>query len=420
MAQAPGAVQAPPPQVPPAPQPNFALSPALVNNQAIDYSTSEGIKLYKAATSPLIDEDNRFNVEATTLRAMLNLLRDRSFENGWENSILAIPNDIADPLGESTNLVDNYGEIELDHIREHTLTYYDQQSRAAQDSAQLYKCLMSSMSLTGKDKVTIWHDQYTIDGIAIGPLLLKVIIRESHIDTNATSSTIRTQLSSLDLYMPTIGNDITLFNQHVKNLIQGLNARGETTNDLLNNLFKGYKAASDKTFVAYILDKESDYDEGQDLEPTQLMTLADNKYKILKLRDQWDAPSAEEEKIIALEAKVQLLEKQAKRTKRPTNEKDGNQRRADKQGKGNEGQAWWRTPPTAAEKGKSKIVKGREYWWCPNHNKWVRHKPSECQGKGVKPDANKDKDKDKTNPNQNLRIAKALKTIMEDDETTDE
>ena len=49
------------------------------------------------------------------------------------------------------------------------------------------------------------------------------------------------QLSSLDSYIGTIGCNITKFNTHVKLLLAGLSARGETSNDLFTNLFKGTK-----------------------------------------------------------------------------------------------------------------------------------------------------------------------------------
>ncbi len=75
----------------------------------------------------------------------------------------------------------------------------------------------------------IWKDDYTIDEYKSGNLLLKVIIRESHIDTNATTSNIRTKLSSLDTYIHTIGQDITKFNGYVKLLIDSLQARGLKT-----------------------------------------------------------------------------------------------------------------------------------------------------------------------------------------------
>lgn len=75
----------------------------------------------------------------------------------------------------------------------------------------------------------------------IWELLLKIIVRESHLDTNATSLSISTKLTTdLDRYLPTIGHDITKFNTCLKLLVEGLKSRGETTTDLLVNLFKGY------------------------------------------------------------------------------------------------------------------------------------------------------------------------------------
>jgi hypothetical protein len=53
---------------------------------------------------------------------------------------------------------------------------------------------------------------------------------------------IRTKLTNLDVYMGQVGNDIDKFNKYVQNLLEALNARGETTTDLLTNLFKGYTA----------------------------------------------------------------------------------------------------------------------------------------------------------------------------------
>ena len=64
-------------------------------------------------------------------------------------------------------------------------------------------------------------------------LLLKVIIRETHLDTNATTNSIKTQLRNLDEYITTIRCSIIKFNEQVKRLIEQLNARGGETQHLL-------------------------------------------------------------------------------------------------------------------------------------------------------------------------------------------
>ena len=132
---------------------------------------------------------------------------------------------------------------------------------------------MNSLSATGRAKVSVWENDYTVQGIKSGVLLLKKIIQISMIDTNATASHIRTQLASLDTYIEMIDSDISKFNQHVKSLVNQLHMRREKTNDLLTNLFKGHLAASDKQFIEYIKKKKDEYEEGTDLSTDRLMTL---------------------------------------------------------------------------------------------------------------------------------------------------
>jgi hypothetical protein len=199
-----------------------------------------------------------------------------------------------------------------------------QDTRPAQDTHMLYNCIMNSLTKEGKNKILIWKEQYKLvarsdpndaasEGVLpSGAALLKVVIRESHLDTNATTNSIRVQLSSLDTYMPSVSSDITKFNSHVKLLITGLQARGEDTTDLLINLFKGYKAANDGTFVKYIEGKEEKFDDGEDIEPNSLMKLADNKYKDLVVKGTWSAPTDDQKNILALESKVSKLVNQLK------------------------------------------------------------------------------------------------------------
>ena len=54
-----------------------------------------------------------------------------------------------------------------------------------------------------------------------------------------------------------------------------MEGRGERTNDLLVNLFKGYKAAAHLRFVQYIESKEDDYNEGKEMTEESLMELAE-------------------------------------------------------------------------------------------------------------------------------------------------
>jgi len=75
---------------------------------------------------------------------------------------------------------------------------------------------MNSLTKEAKDVITIWSDDYHINGIPSGNLLMRILIRESHIDTHAIEGAIRTKLSNLDVYMATINSDIAAFNIYVQ------------------------------------------------------------------------------------------------------------------------------------------------------------------------------------------------------------
>ena len=134
-------------------------------------------------------------------------------------------------------------------------------------------------------------------------------------------NSIRTQLSNLDEYITTIGCDIIKFNEHVKLLIEQLNAHGGETQDLLTNLFKAYVSVKDARFVDYANGKLSWYEEGELMEADQLMTLTANKYKNLMILNQWEAPSPHDATIQALESKVEKLQGELKCSPKPQQRK---------------------------------------------------------------------------------------------------
>ena len=65
------------------------------------------------------------------------------------------------------------------------------------------------------------------------PLILKIVLLESHIDTNTTSNEISKKLSNIDTYIAPVRNDITKLNGHVRTPIQLLPTRVNTIIDLL-------------------------------------------------------------------------------------------------------------------------------------------------------------------------------------------
>jgi hypothetical protein len=409
----------------------FALTPAIAIPGVIDYSQREGQKLYGNATYKL-DEDP-YDCQADGLYQFLATLHLRAQEFGWNdpiNGILQIPEDANDPNSPTTYLIDNYGQVPLVTIREFETSYLQLGCRPAQDTIMLFKCLMNSISKEAKNKILIWRNQYSVNGYSSGNLLLKIIIRESHLDTNATTSSIRTKLSRLDTYIVTIASDITKFNGYVRYLIDSLAARGETSNDLLTNLFKGYGAATDKVFVEYISRKLEKYEEGIDTTADALMEQANSKYKLMKEQGSWNAPSEQEEKILALMTEVKNLKRFKK--KEPSGKREAkpfDKSKSSNKKKAPEKPSWLTVEPSKEDLTKPKEWNGKTWHWCSPKTggkcagNYRMHKPSDCEGKahqfaGKKEGEPKRKASTPATDERQLKMTKAYAACIEEEEST--
>ncbi len=162
--------------------------------------------------------------------------------------------------------------------------------------------------------VNFWKEDFIVQGKPSGNALLKVLIRESILDTNETTTMIRNHLATLDTKISEFGNDITKFNAYVQGLLQSLNERGKTTQDLLVNVAKGYMSCSDKNFTRYIdtLVTRDEDDPASNLTASQLMVHAANKYKNLKQKVLWEQPTEVEKELLVMKAKLTQLENKEK------------------------------------------------------------------------------------------------------------
>ncbi len=312
-------------------------------------------------------------------------MKERAREYGWDTDavgIMSIPDDPQVPT-KFKSILESHGEIDIDTTRAFEESYVAGQSRSAQDAAALYRCLMNSISKEGKKKILVWEDQYQVDTYGSGNLLLKITIRESHLDTNATSASIRKKLTNLNRYLQTIGHDITKFNNYVKLLEDGLRSRGEATNDLLINLFKDYVACTDKEFIDYIRRKEDSFKEGAAITPDQLMQYADEKYKSLLQKRIWNAPDANEEKILALQVEINKLKNNKKKNKQSGNKNGDKNTKSGKKKKPN----WFNQRPDENELSIPKEWNNATWYYCHKDTggqcdgRWRQHKPSQCKGK---------------------------------------
>jgi hypothetical protein len=358
----------------------FALTPALASNDLINYSTGEGIKLYGKAIAPL---DTLYNGDSASLRLFLSKVQQRANQSGWK-SILQISNQ----TGQVFDFIKNYGQITIAAIRVQAVTLELSNNRKTQNSSQMYTFLITSISDELLGKVISQTEQYTSStGFQDGPSLLKVIVTISHVDTRAQAGYIRQCLAKLSITIltPEYNCDIQKVNEYVIVLEEGLTARGETSQDTMMNVQAAYMVCKDADFVRHAKDEYSKWEQGADMSLKQYMTSCLTKYKTLRMKGVWEAPSPEQEQIIALTAAVSSLRTRAANksgSNTKTNAPNKPTKKGDKTDKApykskNDGIFAWKDVAPGAGEPTSKVINGKTYYWCTHHPTpmWALHNP---------------------------------------------
>ena len=169
------------------------------------------------------------------------------------------------------------------------------------------------------------------------------------------------------------------------------------------------------------------------MNPKKPMLLADTKHKTSVEKGVWEAPSAEEEKIIAPQAKCESLKRQFNDNKNEKNKDDSSDQSGKKKKKFTNKKtppkpSWMCEEPPLDKLNEPRMWNGKPWHWCSAktggkcNGAHRRHKPSQCKGMaGSKRNTagdSKDKNENEgqqTNPNKRVRIAKALEAITMDD-----
>jgi hypothetical protein len=396
----------------------MAKSPAAVKHGLeLDMADDNDQKLYYRAVSRFTAKGELFDLAPERLLTFIEKLSQRAKEFGWSTDIVGIMFIPEDPLGAPTemdNLLENYGSISMARIRAFEETYITTGTRVGQDTDMLYHCLMASLTEQAIGTLLLKKHEYTVNGEPSGNLLLRLIIRESSLDSNASSTIIRTKLSKLDEYMPVVKSDIKKFNTYVDTQIHALTARGETTSDLLVHLFAAYKQASDASFRKLAADEEIRHERGKTTTPRDLMAFMLKRWETLVDKGQWDTPSQEEEQLMVMRAELEDL--------RLERSQGGKVRVAKKTPKAAKTRKYAPDPDWLAKNIKptpaNKVAhhNGSPWYWCSPETGgkcegcWRKHKPKECKGTAQKASATPAGDSKK------LKLLKALEaTIMDQD-----
>ena len=377
----------------------FALAPSARDDALIDYSTKEGIKKFEKAVHALT---NAFDGKSENMTVFKGDLKMHANNNGWDNlfpdaDIISIPTDSTPVVNH--NIITKYSQISIHDIRTWaSYTLVNQQVRAAQNNANMYQCLYNTLTPQMLNKMLLIEHEYTMpEGTKVAALFYKCIMGHACVDTEATISLTRQQLATLDQKMLTLDSNIMEFNIYVQEAKLKLAQYGATSEDLLVNLFRGYKAARDNAFNKFICDLERDYLYGErHLTADQLMTKAITAYQVEVDKSNWGALSADQQMIVAMQTELKSLkdsnlkldtrkkkDKGNGRGKHPREKGSGKKKTGSNQRDSDPKDAYaWKLVAPQSGQPTTKQWKGKTYHFCPNHNegkgKWVLHTLAEC------------------------------------------
>jgi len=346
---------------------------------------------------------------------------------GWNKDtgdIIIVKDNNNDPR----NIITEYGCLTTRTLEADADSWVDQETRKAQNNHMMVECMMASITEACFYKISNEDAKYKQKGVKVASLLFKLLMAKAIVDTRATTYQLRHNLSNLDNYMSTVNSNIEIFNVYVKNSVEGLKARGEKVDDLVMQLFHGYKAAADSKFVEYMDTKEEKYLDGDEMHSETIMQLALNKYTMRKDKGEWGAPTDEQNQLTALSSEVTKLQENNKKLISTLSKAKKQRGKAPSKRSANDQKWAWKKVPPSDQQPKEKKVEGRTYHWCTNHQAWTLHKGSECKFKpmamentNAEDSVNEtEEDKDSSTRPSYSQALKTLLTVIEDSDSEEE
>jgi hypothetical protein len=294
------------------------------NNTTLDLTDNNQIKMYRNGTKCL--EGDKFDGKPQGLRVFLEAFKNKAIMYNWFD-VFTVPN-LARTVVK--NFLEHYGSITMEECVSHAEDYMLARDRASQNSQMIFHCLSDSLTKEFKTELMSESSTYTVDGYSEGLCFLKMITSKSQIDTIATVNVLRASIGKLSTKMVEMMGNITDFNNYVRNLDNSLKSYGETSPELMMNLFAAYEMVEDEKVAVYIGMKRNAWEEGalQGMSSNVLMTNAENHYKVRVQQGKWLAPTKKDEQIIALKALLQEKEHARKEVKEGNQDKKSREEKA--------------------------------------------------------------------------------------------
>ena len=395
-------------------QAKFARNPGQYEaDEIIDFSSTAGIKRNSKATSPLAEE--LFNHTSGKVLEITNALRDRSDASGWRSGTGKIT---AIKVGTATfDLFKDYGQFTETELKAHVSAYLQGTNhRAEQNSEQLARCIMASVTPNTHAELMATYEDYKINGEICGELVFKGLMNKTIVDNKQTTRYLQDEFDNLPSNMTSCDSNIPEFILQFRNITSLLEARGTVLPDKFKVLWRGFELCKDENFRDYMARKQEAHEEDETSPPSltidRLLKFALDKYTDRTRTDNhiWGSSSKREEDFVALSAEINSLKGnlklQAKIIKKqnggggggggpktpsggpPAGKSESHKARAAKKAQwASECKALKKVPPTSPRQTVRTFTKAehpgfstnsKPHYWCPAHLMWCVHTSDQC------------------------------------------
>jgi hypothetical protein len=356
-----------------------AMEPMSIDNSSyLDYRSSQSIKFFNKGVEKLPGEA----FTGKNIFSWLRRLEIKANEFHW------IPTLTID----GKLLTTHFAELSMEKVKQAAMEFQIEAQRKAQNSRMIFYCIISSVSSSVMDKLTLKRHLFTLEVrgklVQDGVCMLKVLIDSYYASTRFTTIEIRKQLASLPTYMQVIAKgDVTKLCEHTRKLNAELEASGERTLDLVANLLAALEKTHNPVFQRWLEGRRNMWalkqiewkEDGSDL-----MDEAEAFYLNLREGKSWKKTHDERDRAYALKASdasvttdssshVEVLKELTEELKAfAATEKEIRESKY----------KWKQIPPRDGEQTTKRVlIDGvkKKYYWCVHHKMWTLHSPAECR-----------------------------------------
>ena len=243
-----------------------------------------------------------------------------------------------------------------------------------------------------------------------GPLLLKIILDNTFIATNASTYTIKEQF--YNLHLKKYRWNVQVMNQDVREKCADLKAAGNASDetDLMISLFRAYNTSPNEEFKDSVSFWKNEWNSNTFSTAEELMTRADAKYDELRSLGTWGKRSDKEDQIVALTVWMEELLKNKPSSAASTTSSITTASKSSAS-KSNQVPKW--KYDRSMSSGATYERNGKTYHWCtgPGHQgkaMWTIHKPGTCSSGSSKSSKSSTQDKRSTAGNKPTFDLKAV------------